>query len=93
MRLGLTLWLFVWFIQSMMFVRLSHDSCFSKLPSNPKGSGIFVRFNTVILFSILALWHFDSQIKKKKIKIKTEKKHYKLSHNPRVMQFLENKIG
>lgn len=41
--------------------------------------------NTDILFSILALWHFDSKNKKKQT--------CNLRHHSRVMQFLENKIG
>lgn len=37
--------------QSKTFVRIFHDSSFSKLPSNPKGNGVFVRFK----YSYIAL--------------------------------------
>jgi len=40
-------------------VRLSHDSSFSKLPSKPKGNGVFVRFRCTYIAlhsSSLTLW-------------------------------------
>lgn len=57
---------------------------FQSYPVIPKAVAFLLGSNTVILFSVLALWHFDSKILKNPCN---------LSHHSRVMQFLENKIG